>query len=388
MGRSAKFTIAAVGLWLGSLLSGCINEQPRPSAPDSEYTFGGKKNEVAGAIASLPNGDGFLILGGSQDEEAADYDMLLVKVNLNGEEEWSKRIGERKKDEVGWKIIRNTMGDYMILGTIRPQSGGSSLMQITDLDPSFNVRWQTISSIAVPNSGLTLHGAAFYQMADGKYFAGFAGEGSPVSMIFDESGVLVRSNAYANLGTQPAAKLFCMTRDSGFLLASMSYGSDGIQIGRIGSDGELLGTKEIINVGYGTVPLAVEQLSDGRVVFSLMNSQGHGVLLTDSALNMLSFRLRYDSPSYLRVVETLDHRIVFAGHDEDFSHHMGHSNSNYRVVVCDGLANDVSVADAGGSGAERLRDLALLSDGRVALLGETSSYGNGGTDIYLTFLNQ
>jgi hypothetical protein len=388
MRRSAKFTIAAVGLWMGSLLSGCVNEQPRPSAPDAEYTFGGKKNEVAGGIASLPNGDGFLILGGSQDEEAGDYDMLLVKVNLNGEEEGSRRIGERQKDEIGWKIIQNAIGDYMILGTIRPQSGGSSLMQITDLDPAFNVRWQSTSSVAVPNSGLTLHGAAFYQMADGRYFAGFAGEGNPASMIFDESGALVKSNAYPNLGTLPSAKLFCKTRDSGYLLASMSYGADGIHIGRIGSDGELLGTKEIINVGYGTVPLAVEQLSDGRVVFSLLNSQGHAVLLTDSALNMLSFRERYDSPSYTRVVETLDHGIVFAGHDEDFSHHGGYSNSNYRVLVCDSLANDVSVAGEGGPGDERLRDIALLSDGRVALVGETSSYGNGGTDIYLTFLKE
>jgi hypothetical protein len=387
------------GLWiaLAVAMSGCLEQTPLPQAPQSQYTYGDAANEAAGEAVLLPDG-GFLLVGGSQDEDSRDYDLYVVKIDAVGNEVFARKFGTRERDEVGWKIAPCANGEYVIAGTSRAKTGGASLLQLTLLDADLNVRWQASSTTNVPNTGLSLESGGFYQMPDGHFILGFAIEDYPVVMRFDDRGIKLDENLISDHNGDAQGHFFTRAADGTFVLAAVAKNYlqaqsvfDLLQYDSLGN------YVRFTPIGVGPdVPLvvvfAITGMHNGRYGLSLYDqSQGRHIFgILEPGLSTAAYFFRGNNADYNAITELPSGHLLLTGYDSYgniYDYGYNQSADDFRVVLADTLGNDLRVSSYGGTAVERPHSAVSTGDGRVLLFGETSSYGAGGTDLYVVLMN-
>ena len=99
-------------------------------------TFGEAESESASSI--LQTNDGGYLLGGytSSFRDDGNYDYYLVKTDVNGNEEWSKTFGGEGYDIIN-SILQTNDGGYL-LGGYTSSFGNSSQMYIIKIDSEGN----------------------------------------------------------------------------------------------------------------------------------------------------------------------------------------------------------------------------------------------------------
>ena len=373
-------------------MTACIKESPLPQAPAYEFTFGGSGNEVAGGAALLPDG-GFLLVGGSQNPASHDYDLYILKIDASGKEVFSHTFGDDSHDEVGWKIVQNLAGEFVVFGTRRPRTGGQSELQLTLLDADLNVRWQTASAINIPNAGLRLYGANFYELAGGGYIAGFGTDQNLVTVRFDDGGRKIDENILLGATAEENGHFFTRLPDSSFVTISNDaiYGSGNIFL-RFSSDrfGNYQGQSQvIISSNYRLRINAVCGLESGGLVVSAadQDQSQHVLFQLDSNMVQGNVVIRNGLPYYHDLLPLTDGRFFLVGYDSYGGNFYG-GDESFKALMVDSSFSDIRLGNYGGLGIERLRHALPTRDGRVLLLGETDSYGEGGADLYLTFFKE
>jgi hypothetical protein len=102
-------------------------------------TFGGPVNERGFTISQTSDG-GFILTGLIEYFVRNVKDILLIKTDSSGNEQWNKTFGGIMDDEVGYKAIQTTDGGYIILGSCECGSGGKDIWLIKT-DASGNEVW-------------------------------------------------------------------------------------------------------------------------------------------------------------------------------------------------------------------------------------------------------
>ncbi|MFK7808294.1 MAG: T9SS type A sorting domain-containing protein [Saprospiraceae bacterium] len=87
-----------------------------------QKTFGGELNDICHAIARTEDG-GFILCGESQNFGEGDTDIYLVKIDSNGNLQWSKTYGGEGK-EAGNSVSQTSDGGYIIAGYTREFGSG------------------------------------------------------------------------------------------------------------------------------------------------------------------------------------------------------------------------------------------------------------------------
>jgi hypothetical protein len=88
------------------------------------------------------------------------------------------------------------------------------------------------------------------------------------------------------------------------------------------------------------------------------------------------------------VKEGADGRIHIAGHTATSgSYYPQTTNSNSLVATVDSVGGSLRRRAYGGTGQEVVGGLEVAPDGTTAVIGSTSSYGAGGSDIFLILYN-
>jgi hypothetical protein len=375
------------------LCAACTEDKPLPQAPAYEHTFGGAGNEVAGDILRLPDG-GFLIVGGKQDPKDKNYDLYILKVDASGNEVLSHKHGDENSDEVGWKIAPTTLGEYAILGTKQTKGVATSQVQITLIDADLNVRWQTTSSLTTAANQLTLHGANFYELQGGGFMAGFATDYFPVSARFDNRGLLLDDSPRSGYNSDKFAHTFCRGLDSTFVhfTTNQDYNTNGIIIALTYDAYGNYQSERAIGVGIAGTYIRVQAatgLPDGGYLVSIADQSvgGHVIGFIDQELTDGQYVARASAPDYDEVLALPSGKLLFTGNGGNYNGGYG-SSGDFQVLLCDSLGADIRAASYGGQNVESLRGVAAIPTGGAALLGETQSYGAGGSDLYLVFFKE
>ena len=84
---------------------------------DKPRTFGGVLDDEGTSVAVTKDG-GFIITGYSQIDNKDNADIILIKTNSEGVEQWRKTFGGEKND-YGVLVKQLADGGYVILGTTR-----------------------------------------------------------------------------------------------------------------------------------------------------------------------------------------------------------------------------------------------------------------------------
>jgi hypothetical protein len=107
-------------------------------------TYGWVYNETGFSLVQT-NDDGFILVGSQWNYNVNKHNIWIVKVNKDGEEEWTKKIFE---NDTGYahKIIKTNDGLYTIGGVTKKFGNEWFDLWIAKIDFSGNIQWQRIHS--------------------------------------------------------------------------------------------------------------------------------------------------------------------------------------------------------------------------------------------------
>jgi hypothetical protein len=155
------------------------------------YTYG---TGVAYSVcqAEVPD-NGFILAGGTTPFEGSDTDLLIIKVNTNGNVEWRKIFGGGDMD-VGREVAVTSDGGYIVAGSTESFSQGNEPWQREDvylikLDANGSPVWQNVKGMSPDNSEL---GNAVQATSDGGYIIAGGSQTQVMLAKFDEDGNTIR----------------------------------------------------------------------------------------------------------------------------------------------------------------------------------------------------
>ena len=109
--------------------------------PEYQFSYGGNGIDQAYALEQLPD-SGFLMAGYSNSFSINnDYDGLLIRTDLSGNQIWSKSFGTSAWDFI-YSMKPTIDGNYILAGSSYGSGNGISSGYIVKVDPNGNVIWQ------------------------------------------------------------------------------------------------------------------------------------------------------------------------------------------------------------------------------------------------------
>jgi hypothetical protein len=105
-------------------------------SPHFFKTIGGKDADWGHSLIQTSDG-GYAIAGYTQSFGAGDDDVYVVKLDANGNLQWTKTIGG-ENDDRGYSLIQTADGGYAIAGKTRPLGAGDEDVYVVKLDKNGN----------------------------------------------------------------------------------------------------------------------------------------------------------------------------------------------------------------------------------------------------------
>jgi hypothetical protein len=305
--------------------------------------IGGPENEWGESLIQTSDG-GYAIAGYTISFGAGSGDVYVVKLDANGNLQWTKTIGGKDWDE-GHSLIQTSDGGYAIAGSTKSFGSGGYDVYVVKLDANGNLQWtKTIGGHE------TEKGYSLIQTSDGGYaIAGytesFGAGGYDVYVVkLDANGNLQWTKTIGGPKDDWGTSLI-RTSDGGYAIAGYtdSFGAGGwdVYVVKLDAHGNLQWTKTIGGPGY-------------EIGFSLIQTSDGGYAIAGS------YHLVDDNESVVNVVVKLD----------------AHGNLQWTKTI------GGEYFDWGGP------SLIQTSDGGYAIAGATGSFGAGGLDVYVVKLDK
>ncbi len=103
-----------------------------------EKTFGTANTDSANSICKTSD-EGYIITGRTASETNGD-DILVLKINKDGELQWERTFGGSGNDR-GYSVIESSQGGYFIAGKTNSSGAGNYDLQIIKLDFNGDAAW-------------------------------------------------------------------------------------------------------------------------------------------------------------------------------------------------------------------------------------------------------
>ena len=295
-------------------------------------TFGGSDSEEGASSVSQTTDGGYIIIGGN--EYAKDnFDVLLIKTDGSGNEEWSKTFGG--SDDAGGSSGTQTYdGGYIITGNIESYGAGDDDVWLIKTDASGNEEWNKTFDDIGNESGNSVQ-----QTTDGGYII----TGTTWSYDWGNGDVwLIKTDCFGN---EEWNKTFGSSFDeSGY---SVSQTDDGgyIITGYKGSYGDVwiiktdsFGNEEWNNTFGGS------NEDVGRSVF-----------------------------------QTSDGGYIITG----YTYSYGAGSKDVWLIKTDSFGNEEWNKTFGGTDSDSGSSVSQTDEGGYIITGYTRSYGAGSRDLWL-----
>ena len=298
------------------------------------HTYGGPSNDWAECVIRTSDG-GYALAGCTTSYGAGSWDAWLVKIDASGNSLWNKTYGGSDADF--WTcVIQTNDGGYALGGYTASFGLTKYQFWLLKTDSAGIEQWNQKyggGDVDLANSMI--------QTSDGGYaLAGyrFAGTNDVQLLKTDSAGNQEWIRQYFVGGNHDAAYSVIQTSDGGYMMAG------------------------------GTNPVGVEE--------------GQAFLIkTDSAGNM-EWSGTYGGVSEDRgysVIQTGDGGCMLAGYTSSYAA----NGRDVWIVKTNSTGNMLWNQTYGGADVDRGYSVVQTSDGGYALAGYTTSFGAGGTDVYL-----
>ncbi|NOX48032.1 MAG: T9SS type A sorting domain-containing protein [Chlorobi bacterium] len=304
-------------------------------------TFGGPNNDT-GIDVKQTTDNGFIITGNTSSYGEGGFDVWLIKTNANGDSLWSNTFGGAY-NEFGNSVIQTADNGYVVIGSTDSYGSGNSDFWMIKTNSAGDSLWSKT------------YGGAYNDIA-------FSGEQTS-------------DGGFALTGyTQPAgftnADVWLVKTDHlGEIEWSQTYGGN-----------------------LNELAYSVQQTYDeGYIITGYTNSFGAGnqdvyLIKTDMFGDTLWTRTFGGASNDVGncVIETAESDFLVCGFNFSLS---PDGDPDLWLIKTDISGDTLWTKTYGGSGTEVGRYLEETFDGGLIVSGFTSSYGAGGTDIWLLKLD-
>jgi len=361
-----------------------------PATGPSPYfckAIGGKNDDEGKSLIQTSDG-GYAITGFTSSFGAGKDDVYVVKLDANGNLQWTKTIGEKERDR-GNSLIQTSDGGYAIAGLTQSFRAGETDVYVVKLDANGNLQWtKTIGGLGYDG------GASLIQTSDGGYAitgvtSSFgAGEGDVYVVKLDANGNLQWTKTIGGPGEEAGFSLI-QTSDGGYAVAgsttSFGVGGADVYVVKLDANGNLQWTKTIGGPG-DELGISLIQTSDGGyAIAGSTTSFGVGeadvyFVKLDANGNLQRTKTigaKNENPIRSSIIQTSDGSYVIAGTTRSF----GSGGMDVYVVKLDKNGDAccaVSQTSQVGSGG-RLRSPTSSIGSGGTLTSPTSSTSSGGT---------
>lgn len=354
-------------------------------------TFGGSSYEVAKAITTTSD-DSLVVAGYTHSYGNGSNDMYILRLDTNGNKIWAKTFGGSKTDDAN-AITTLSDGSLVVAGTSYSYGNGEGDMYILRIDANGNKVWaKTFGGSKVE------HANAIATLSDDSLVvAGITdsyGIGNDMYIIrVDANGNKIWEKNFGGNSSESAYAIATYLNDNTIVAgATHSYGNgeSDMYVLRLDASGNKIWEKSFGKASFDNVS-AVTILSNGRIILAgdtHLDSYGdpkYYVLCLDDKGNKI-WEKTFSGSNYdiAKAVTTLpDDSIVIAGYN-----YPSNDDEDFYLVRLDANGDKIWAKNFGGSRGEVAETIIALSDGSLVVAGNTSSYGNGESDMYILRLDE
>lgn len=362
--------------------------------PGWNLTIGGTKEDQAFAVAKTTDG-GYIVGAETKSFGAGGWDIMLFKLDANGNQQWNKTYGGLGTDYVNY-VIQTIDGGYLTCGPTNSYGNGGYDIMLLKTDVLGNAQWnKTFGTMQDEYSyGVT-------QTTDGGYIA--VGTNSSTFFVNGTGAVdvfLVKTDALGNLQwnkpyvtTAGYGMGFNVLQTSdGYVFSSAGfYGSGDHDFGitKVDSQGNVVWFK---NFGGNLTDICrslVATSDGGYALAGLTNSFGNGQhdvwLVKLNGTGTMVWNKTYGGIgddnlfAYSGLIQTSDGGFAMSAATTSY----GAGARDFWLIKTDSYGNVQYDKTYGAMGAETPYSITQAADGSLVIAGFTNSFGAGNYDIYL-----
>jgi hypothetical protein len=403
--RTSSFLITSLSL-AALFLSGCeVEVEPNPAPPAGSYVFGDEGNETGGAVVELPDGN-LLLVGGVQDPATNDWDILLIKSDVNGNEITRNVVGQPDYNEVIRSAKPSIYGGYLLAGHAKSNENDQYRGLVMVIDENLQVQ-QSHDFLVVtyndPNfydgyyNQQSAYAEAFDMPDQGWIYTSFQVNYTNVIRLSPsgalQSNLYSQDQAYTYSSNYPARNYF-QDIDLSVYKCEIPYDYSVPQaqfkLTKYRFDGLTDFSSQYLldsgNVNYGSNNFGgITRLQNGNMLFTYNVTNGSQYMVeAELNGNIVWTRSINTSAAYYLVRQGEDNKIYVAGSPNDFAYNPN-TDKNITIASFDSTGGSFRRKTFGGPAQDYPSGIAYLSNGKTAVFGTTFSYGAGGADMYLTF---
>jgi hypothetical protein len=357
-------------------------------------TIRGPENEWGNSLIQTADG-GYAIAGTTTSFGAGLSDAYLVKLDANGNLQWTKTIGG-KEFEDGYALIQTADGGYAIAGQTNSFGAGGYDVYLVKLDANGNLQWTKTIGGKKDDVGLM----ALIQTSDGGYaIAGatnsFGARNGDVYVVkLDANGNLQWTKTIGGKKEDLGLSLI-QTSDGGYAIAggtrSFGAGNEDVYVVKLDAHGKLQWTKTIGGPKRDWGNSLIQTADGGYAIAGSTFSFGAGqldiyVVKLDANGNLQWTKTigGKDWDAGISLIQTSDGGYAIVGHTKSF----GAGGEDVYLVKLDADGKLQWTKTIGGENDDRGFSVIQTSDEGYAIAGSTTSFGARGRDVYVIKLDK
>jgi hypothetical protein len=355
----------------------------------------GGKNDDGGVSLIQTSDGGYAITGGTYSFGAGGEDVYVVKLDANGNLQWTKTIGGPESEE-GVSLIQTSDGGYAIAGLTQSFGAGEDDVYVVKLDANGNLQWTTTIGGKKEDGGFSL-----IQTSDGGYaIAGYtlsfgAGEADVYVVKLDANGNLQWTKTIGGPGSEIGFSLI-QTSDGGYVIAgsteSFGVGGADVYIVKLDANGNLQWTKTIGRPGNEIGFCLIHTSDSGYVIAGSTTSFGTGgvdvyviKLNANGNLQWTTTIGGKEEDVGVSLIQTSDGGYAIVGSTKSF----GAGEWDVYVVKLNANGKPQWTKTIGTKDEKFIKSSIIqTSDGSYVIAGTTRSFGAGGRDVYVVKLDK
>jgi len=344
--------------------------------------YGGTDNDVGYSVQQTTDG-GYIVCGSTESRGAGGADVWLIKTDAHGETLWTRTKGGSDWDE-GYSVRQTGDGGCIIVGyTVSYGAGGGDVYLIKTAANGVTTWTKTFGG------QLAEEGRSVQQTTDGGYVVAglkwtYGGNDTLNVWLLktDANGETTWTRRY---GTGwDFANSVQQTTDGGYIVAGSTNGASDAYLIKTKDNGDTSWTRTIGGTDIDEVN-AVEQTSDGGYIIT-----GHGagynnvcLVKTDSSGNTI-WSKNFGGPDACgnSVHQTADGGYVVAGWVSSF----GAGGSDVYLIKTNSSGDTLWTRTYGGLYEDRGTFCQQTDDGGYIVAGYTCSFGPGSPDSSNVYL--
>lgn len=353
-----------------------------------QKTFGGASTELGSVVIQTTDG-GYFIAGATNSFGAGNFDGYAIKANADGDMLWSKTFGGAGDDRF-YDAALTSDGGFILVGWTSSFGIGNGDFYLIKLNANGDTLWTKTY-----DNGDATNAMSVQQTDDGGYI--LAGETIiPNETAFrvciiktGSNGDIVWDKIFGHPTYSSAATCVRQTSDGGYIVGGISPGSSASLI-RLNSSGDSLWSR-VYGSTFNDRTEDVKQTSDGGFILAgsydvVPNSNSDAYLIrTDSNGDTLWTRTVGGNgwESATSVLETSDNGYLAVG----YTYSYGPGSQGIFLIKTNSAGVVLWTRTFGGAMNQSASCIRKTNDQGYIICGGTSSFGVGGSDIYLIKLD-